>query len=47
VNREFKFSIDDGPDVMAKGKIHGYISHVRVFPVTAGDLAATSAVAEA
>lgn len=35
-DRTFSYSIDDGPDAIAKDKVSGYIGTVRVFPVTDG-----------
>lgn len=35
LNREIRYSIDDGPDVLAKDRVQGYVGHVRVSPVTA------------
>ncbi|HJP29467.1 MAG TPA: SRPBCC family protein [Candidatus Latescibacteria bacterium] len=35
--RVIRYSIDDGPDAVAKDKVLGYIGEVRVFPVTASD----------
>ena len=32
-----RYSIDDGPDVLAKDEVSGYIGQVQVFPVTADD----------
>ncbi|PPC94869.1 MAG: polyketide cyclase [Methylotenera sp.] len=33
-NKVMLYSIDDGPDAVAKDKVQGYIGKVRVFPVT-------------
>ena len=35
--REVRHSIDDGPDVVSKDKVSGYVGVVRVFSVTDGD----------
>jgi hypothetical protein len=37
VNRELKYSIDDGPGPVAKDQVAGYVGTVRVFPVTDGN----------
>jgi len=33
VDRAFKYSIDDGPDVLARDQVSGYVGEVRVWPV--------------
>nr|WP_172684970.1 SRPBCC family protein [Comamonas testosteroni] len=37
LKRELSYTIDDGPDVMAKDRVSGYVGRIRVFPVTQGD----------
>ena len=34
-----RYSIDDGPDVVAKDKVTGYVGQVQVFPITADNTA--------
>ena len=35
--RIVRYSIDDGPEAVAKDNVNGYVGEVRVFPVTAGN----------
>jgi len=35
--REFSYSIDDGPDAVSPDRVSGYVGRVSVFPVTDGD----------
>ena len=35
--RVIRYSIDDGPEVLAKDSVSGYVGQVQVFPVTNGD----------
>ena len=35
--RVIRYSIDDGPDVLAKDQVSGYVGQVQVYPVTADD----------
>ena len=39
VDRELKYSIDDGPGPVAKDQVANYVGIVRVFPVTDGNAA--------